>query len=237
MAEVCSCAFQNKGQIMDRSTHYDSSTYPPPSSSSSSFSLKRKWSLFVPMLEQGTAVTAAHLQVGKKKRTKRGIVVTVTKKKPCRHSDLWPAPHWGNINKRKWEKEVERGREWSFLASSSPLHLTLLLIVCSNKGGWQRWCCSIDRLVMGGDERAPGSRWMGQLECSCKMTVLRERQQRLVCKHTRIFSHTSGAHEYASAPVPLICTVLIKPGQVDMEAGTYFSLLSPTCSGHSRHVN
>ena len=63
----------------------------------------------------------------------------------------------GNINKRKWEKEVERGREWSFLASSSPLHLTLLLIVCSNKGGWQRWCCSIDRLVMGGDERAPAA--------------------------------------------------------------------------------
>lgn len=68
MAEVSSCAFQNEGQVMD-DQHSDSSTCPPPSSSPS-FSLKRKWSLFVPLLLPGTAVTAAHLQVGKKRDQK-----------------------------------------------------------------------------------------------------------------------------------------------------------------------
>lgn len=57
-----------------------------------------------------------------------------------------------------------------------------------------------------------------------------------VRKHTRILPHTSGAHEYASAPVPVICTVLIKPEQVDRRPARTF-LSSPTCSGHSRHVN
>lgn len=69
MAEVSSCAFQNEGQVMD-DQHGDSSTCPPPSSSTSSFSLKRKWSLSVPLLLPGTAVTAAHLQVGKKRDQK-----------------------------------------------------------------------------------------------------------------------------------------------------------------------
>lgn len=69
MAEVSSCAFQNEGQVMD-DQHGDSSTCPPPSSSTSSFSLKRKWGLSVPLLLPGTAVTAAHLQVGKKRAQK-----------------------------------------------------------------------------------------------------------------------------------------------------------------------
>lgn len=98
---------------------------------------------------------------------------------------------------RKRERESEAGKVISSIVQ--PGHLTLLLIVCSNKGGRQRWCCSIDRLVMGA-MKGPRCRWMGQLECSCKMTVLRERQQRLVRKHTRMFSHISDMHEYTLTP-------------------------------------
>lgn len=75
---------------------------------------------------------------------------------------LWPLARssLGEHKQRKWEKEVESA---AAQVISSIVHLTLLLIVRSDKGSWQRWCCSIDCLVMGGDERVPVDRggWCG----------------------------------------------------------------------------
>lgn len=201
--------------------HLQTPSYPPRSS----FSLKSK--CLSCCLEAGAAVMPAHLQVEKKGL--REFLVTVTKL-----SDLWPALHQEWLTEKMWE----RGRERPGMPISSivqPAHLTFLLIVCLNKGGWQRWCCSIDRMVMG-VLKGPRGWWMGQLECSCKMTVSGERQQRLVHKHTRIFSHTSGTHEYTFTPVPIICTVLIKLERIDRKLARAF-LSSLSCSGHFQHVN
>lgn len=65
-------------------------------------------------LEHETAVIAAHLQV---EEGTDGILVTATKAAEFVTSDLLCTRKY---KQRKWEKEVERGREWSFLASSSP---------------------------------------------------------------------------------------------------------------------
>lgn len=60
---------------------------------------------------------------------------------------------------RQWEKEVEREAGRVISSTLHPGHLTLLLIVCLNKGGRQRWCCSIDRLVMGAMKGPRVSEW------------------------------------------------------------------------------
>lgn len=156
-----------------------------------------------------TAITA-HLQVGKGNCGSFGDF-----DKSCKHSDLW-LPFTGNHTQRTWEKEGAGERpERSLLASSSwATSLSSWLFAqtkaTDNAGAavltawsWERW-------------KAPGGRWMGQLECSCKMTVFRGRPQRLMCKHTRIFSPTLGAHEYTIPPVPIIYTVLINRRQVGL---------------------
>lgn len=63
----------------------------------------------------------------------------------------WSAPSHENYKQRKWEKEVERAREWSFLASSSlPTSLSSWLFgqtkASDNAGAavltawsWERW--------------------------------------------------------------------------------------------------
>lgn len=148
------------------------------------FSLKGKWNLFVMWSKAWCSSNAqAHLQVEKEDWGNFGVC-----DKSCRGVLTSGLLYTRNYKHRKWEKEVERGRELSFSSIVQPAHLTLLLIVWSNKGGWQRWCCSIDRLVMGA-MKGPRGWWMGQLECSCKMTVFRERQQWHARKtHSHIFS-------------------------------------------------
>lgn len=157
-----------KGKLWMSNTmaHLQTPSYPPRSS----FSLKSK--CLSCCLEPGAAVMPAHLQVEKKGL--REFLVTVTKL-----SDLWPALHQEWLTEKMWE----RGREMPISSIVQPAHLTFLLIVCLNKGGWQRWCCSIDRMVMG-VLKGPRGWWMGQLECSCKMTVCSGRGNKGSCTNT-----------------------------------------------------
>lgn len=103
-------------------------------------------------------VITAPLLAGK--QTRKGNLGDFEKNKTWRA--LWPLARssLGEHKQRKWEKEVESA---AAQVISSIVHLTLLLIVRSDKGSWQRWCCSIDCLVMGGDERVPVDRggWCG----------------------------------------------------------------------------
>lgn len=106
--------------------------------------------------------------------------------KTCRGSELWPALQQELWTEKVGERGRERGREWSFLASSSPpTSLSSWLFAqtkaADNAGAAVLTAWSWEAM------KGPRGRWMGQSECSCKMTVFGERQQRHV-RQTHIFS-------------------------------------------------
>lgn len=142
--------------------------------------------------EPQKAVNAAHLQV---KKGAHGNLVTPKIQQAFR--PLTPA----SINKDS-RRTRQREREAGQVISSTlhPGHLTLLLIVCFNKGGRQRWCCSIDRLVMEA-MKGPRCSVNGTVRMFLQDDCVRGEETKAGVQTHLHFSHASGMHEYTSAPV------------------------------------